>query len=476
MYRYRTRTVYNSLLINRGLSISTSPSQYSSQYLPFSSSSSTTFVSYIQKATFASRNPYNHLSHRADMSSLDLPSPFSEIPLYPLQYLHPSPIHPLPHLSASATDAANAKDTTDVPNSSSHPRINIWCKREDHGSPLACSGNKYRKLEYIVPDILRPQEDGRKVTTLVTEGAIQSNHTVQVASVAAILGLKAVVLLHKGTGGGLRSTTNPEVFQQTGNVQVVRMLGAEVRMLESDEAADDKDPVEPILQDLRDKGHVPYWIPSGASLHHLGGLGYARCAFEIAKQELEESQRGTLKGSGQFDYIFVSFGSGSTVAGLIAGFELLEKTRQEERQSENGKQFPKRQIIGIMSSPTKPKPYHEERVVRFARTAGGMIGLEPQNDISLDDVRLDDRFVGSAYGQLDPDTKAALDRVAQTDGLIGDPVYTGKTLRGLLHWVESGEIVRDWSARGGATVNSEELNVLFIHTGGQSALAAYSDA
>ncbi|KAL1854113.1 hypothetical protein Plec18167_000031 [Paecilomyces lecythidis] len=409
------------------------------------------------------------------MSDLDIPSPFSEIPLYPLQYLHPSPIHPLPHLSTSATDAANTKDTTankDGQNPSSHPRINIWCKREDHGSPLACSGNKYRKLEYIVPDILRPQKDGRTVTILVTEGAIQSNHTVQVASVAAVLGLKAVVLLHKGTGGGLRSTTNPEVFQNTGNVQVVRMLGAEVRMLEPDESADDKDPVEPILQGLRDNGHVPYWIPSGASLHHLGGLGYARCAFEIAKQEVELSQRGTLKGSGRFDYIFVSFGSGSTVAGLIAGFKLLEKTRQQQGNNEERKQLPKRQVISIMSSPTKPKPYHEERAVRFARTAGEMIGLDPQNDISLDDVRLDDRFVGSAYGQLDPETKAALDRVARVDGLIGDPVYTGKTLRGLLHWVESGEIARDWSVRGG---NSAELNVLFIHTGGQSALAAYSD-
>lgn len=463
--------MHRNLSFTRGISSLISLSRYNG-YRPISLASSIQKVNSIYSI---SKKSYNHISYSPSMPDLNIPSPFSEIPLYPLQYLHPSPICPLPRLS-EIVNGENSKDiitTNDIQKSKSGPRINLWCKREDHGSPLACSGNKYRKLEYIIPDILGSQEDGKKVTTLVTEGAIQSNHTVQVSSVAAILGLKSVVLLHKGTGGGLRSTTDPEVFQRIGNVQIVRMLGADIRWIEPEESADDKDPVEPILQDLRDKGHVPYWIPSGASLHPLGGLGYARCAFEIAKQELEESQRGTLKGSGRFDYIFVSFGSGSTTAGLIAGFKLLEKTRSQGGQDKIGKKFPSRQIISIMSSPTKPKPCHEERVVRFARNAGGMIGLNPQNDISLDDVRLDDRFVGSAYGQLDPETKAALIRVARVESLIGDPVYTGKTLRGLLHWVEGGEIARDWSARGGT--DADDVNVLFIHTGGQSALGAYAD-
>lgn len=395
--------------------------------------------------------------------SLSLPETFAKIPRHPLLYSHPSPIHPLPTLSTLLT--RNQHPTT------STPPVSLFAKREDQCSPLACSGNKYRKLEYIVPHIQRGyahQPDGSDIpdvtpTTLVTEGAVQSNHTVQVASLATQLGLDAVVVLHKSTGGGLASSADKSAFLRTGNVQVNRLLGADVRFLESDNVADDgSDPIAPVMADLRRQGQVPYWIPSGASLHPLGGLGYARCAFEIAAQEKEQ-----LGGEGKrFDYVFVACGSGSTVAGLIAGFKLLEKM---EAQTFPGRS--PRRVIGILNSPTKPREYHERRVLEFARRAAAQIGLD-ERDITTDDVRLDDRFAGTGYGVLDPKTKETLALMAQREGILLDPVYTAKVARGMTHWVQQGDIAKGWPCQAG---DHDPINVLFIHTGGQSALGAYAD-
>jgi len=398
---------------------------------------------------------------------MTLPRQFAQIPRFRLLYPDPSPIHPLQALTTSLTT------------NNQTPRVLIYAKREDHSSPLACAGNKYRKLEYLIPDILNPTPPTPnsaitggatapgKVTTLVTEGAVQSNHTIQVASVAQRLGLECVVILHKGTGGGLAATRDKSAFLRVGNVQVAKLLGAEVRVLEPSPQEKNTDSVIDILEELGAHGKVPYWIPSGASLHPLGGLGYARAAFEIAAQEERASRNGELSGSGYYDYIFVACGSGSTVGGLIAGFKLLEKSSQTQAR-------PPRKIIGILNSPTMPCSYHEERVLRFARMAGSMIGLDPEKDITMDDVCLDDRFTGTAYGVLDPESNQSLNMMAQKEGVILDPVYTAKVVRGMVHWVQQGELGRDWAQR--ATIaHSEQINVLFIHTGGQSALPAYAD-
>jgi 1-aminocyclopropane-1-carboxylate deaminase len=438
---------------------------------------------------------------------LPLPEPLASIPrhtlLYPFLF---SPIHPLPSLSSHLNKNRAGNKSQD--RTRREAQVSLYTKREDHSSPLACAGNKYRKLEYIVPDILSSQprfgagvggelpaipgssgipkggdeSRDRKITTLVTEGALQSNHTVQVASVARKLGLESVVLLHKGTGGGLRSSSDPAAFSRTGNVQIVKLLASDVRILDppeldlvSGETKTQDDLVEEVLQGLRSEGKNPYWIPSGASLHPLGGLGYARCAFEIAAQEkemrdelllhdsssaLSSGQRGLA--SGRFDYILVACGSGSTLAGLIAGFKLLEKTQQHHHQQQLTNTGPRR-IIGILTSPTQPKPYHEERILRFARQAGSLIGLDPEKDITMADVRLDDRFVGSGYGILDPGTKEALEFVTEKEEVILDPVYTAKVMRGVMGWN-----FEDEGEQG-------HVNALFIHTGGQSALGAYVD-
>lgn len=394
--------------------------------------------------------------------AVPLPAAFAQIPRYPLLYPHPSPIHPLTLLSTYLNNSHNN-------NTAKTPYISLYAKREDHSSPLACAGNKYRKLEYIIPDIRASHSaPNEPPPTLVTEGAIQSNHTVQVAAVAKRLGLEAVVILHKGTGGGLAASTDKVSFLRTGNPQVVRLLGAEVRMLESSTvpADGDKDPIPGILEELRAQGKAPYWIPSGASLHPLGGLGYARCAFEIAIQEQAQG----LDGSGRFDYIFVACGSGSTVGGLIAGLKLLEKKEGRTWLSK-----PPRQVIGILTSPTKPQEYHEERVLTFARRAAALIGLDAEKDISMDDVRLDDRFAGTAYGVLDAQTSTALDLMAKKEAVMLDPVYTSKVVRGLLHWVQQEELAKDWSLRLGDRERPDCMNVLFIHTGGQAALGAYAD-
>ncbi|KAJ5562999.1 Tryptophan synthase beta subunit-like PLP-dependent enzymes superfamily [Penicillium sp. DV-2018c] len=391
-----------------------------------------------------------------------LPETFAQIPCYSILYPTPSPIHPLPSIAPARL-------------SPHHPLITIHAKREDHSSPLACAGNKYRKLEYIVPDILsqtplyhahennpslNPQPLSTPATTLVTEGALQSNHTVQVAALARKLGLNAVILLHRGTGGGLAAASDATAFQHNGNVQINRLLGAEVHVCEEgDPLALD---ATPLLDELRKEGKSPYWIPGGASLHPLGGLGYARAAFEIAAQEAEMA----LAGSGRFDYVFVACGSGSTVGGLVAGFKLLEKLAESTTlMADRGS----RKVIGILNSPTKPRAYHEARVLGFARRAGELIGLDAERDIGVEDVRLDDRFVGTAYGVVDEEAREALVNMAQMEGMVLDPVYTAKVARGMMHWVKEGEV-------GGSSARpSGVVNVLFIHTGGQAALGAYAD-
>ncbi|KAJ5148918.1 hypothetical protein N7448_000496 [Penicillium atrosanguineum] len=410
------------------------------------------------KSSISSQLPKLSRAGEQLKSMVQLPGPFAELPRHPILYNHFSPIHPLPSLSTPSQRPKQAG-------------INIYAKREDHGAPLACAGNKYRKLEYIVPDILSPtptyhyhehhpttEKLNGPATILVTEGAIQSNHTVQVAALAHTLGLKALVLLSRGTGGGLLASHDQDAFVSSGNVQINRMLGAEVRVLEEgDPISNDANPV---LEELRTREERPYWIPGGASLHALGGLGYARAAFEIETQERELN----LKGSGQFDYIFVACGSGSTLGGLIAGFKLGEPA------------ITTRQIIGVLNSPTKPRSYHEARVLTFARRAAELIGfdgknrLESEHAIITDDVRLEDRFVGTGYGILDAETKEAMEVMAKSEGIILDPVYTGKVARAMMQWVREHEIQQFARQR-----ELDEVNVLFIHTGGQAALGAYAD-
>jgi 1-aminocyclopropane-1-carboxylate deaminase len=209
-----------------------------------------------------------------------------DFPRHPLTF-GPSPVHHLARLSMYLGGAQ------------------VWAKREDVSSGLAYGGNKVRKLEYIVPDVLASGAD-----TLVSIGGYQSNHTRQVAAVAAHLGLKARLVQEKWVPW--EDPTNDKV----GNILLSRMMGADSRL---DDAGFDigiRDSWKTALQEVEDAGGVPYPIPAGASEHPLGGLGFANWAFEVAEQE---KQLGVF-----FDTIVVCTVTGSTHAGMIAGFAALE--------------------------------------------------------------------------------------------------------------------------------------------------------
>ena len=208
-----------------------------------------------------------------------------QFPRHPLTF-GPSPVHPLDRLSDHLGGAR------------------IWAKREDVNSGLAFGGNKIRKLEYIVPDVLASGAD-----TLVSIGGVQSNHTRQVAAVAAHLGLKCRLVQERWVDW------DDPVNDKVGNILLSRIMGADVRL---DPAGFDigiRRSWEDAIAEVEAAGGKPYAIPAGASEHPLGGLGFANWAFEVAEQERE---LGVL-----FDTIVVCTVTGSTHAGMIAGFAAL---------------------------------------------------------------------------------------------------------------------------------------------------------
>ena len=214
----------------------------------------------------------------------------SDFPRYPLMF-GPSPVHPLERLSAHLGGAK------------------IWAKREDCNSGLAFGGNKTRKLEYLVPDALAQDAD-----TLVSIGGVQSNHTRQVAAVAAKLGLKARLVQENWVNW-------PDaVNDRVGNILLSRIMGADVRLVDEGFGIGIKTSWEQALDDVRAAGGKPYAIPAGASDHRLGGLGFANWAYEVQQQE---QQLGVF-----FDTIVVCSVTGSTQAGMIAGFAGMDRPRQ----------------------------------------------------------------------------------------------------------------------------------------------------
>src|SRR2546421_4650963 len=201
---------------------------------------------------------------------------------YPLLF-GPSPVHPLERLSAHLGGAE------------------IWAKREDCNSGIAYGGNKPRKLEYLVADALAQGCD-----TLVSIGGVQSNHTRQVAAVAARAGLKCMLVQESWVDW-------PDaVYDRVGNIQLSRIMGADVRLVQAGFGIGFKESWEQALAEVHERGGKPYAIPAGASDHHLGGLGFANWAVEVAEQE---RALGVF-----FDTVVVCAVTGSTQAGMIAGF------------------------------------------------------------------------------------------------------------------------------------------------------------
>lgn len=217
-------------------------------------------------------------------------------------------------------------------------------------------------------------------------------------------------------------------------------MGAAPRLDPSTFGIEHKPTLANLTKEVIESGGKPYYIPAGASDHPLGGLGFARWAFEVEKQEKEQ---GIF-----FDVVLVCAVTGSTFAGMIAGFKLIEK---------NGGR--KRRVIGIDAS-AKPKETRDQ-VLRIAKFTGVKIGLKDE-DITEADVELDERYHDGCYGIPGEMTKKAMKFGAETEGFITDPVYEGKSLAGMMDMVEKGEI------QAGSIV-------LYAHLGGQLALNAYSD-
>ena len=317
-----------------------------------------------------------------------------------------SPIHPLRRLSAHLGG-----------------KVEIWAKREDCNSGIAFGGNKVRKLEYLVAEALSQGCD-----TLVSIGGIQSNHTRAVTGVAAHLGLKAVTVQEHWVDW-------PDVvYDKVGNIQLTRIMGGDVRI---DPAGFDigiRDSWHRALSSVEEAGGKPYPIPAGASDHPLGGLGFANWACEVAEQESDQDI--------YFDTVVVCTVTGSTHAGMIAGF---------------AKEGRGRRVIGIDASATIEKT--REQLMKIARETAEKIGLD--RPLTDDDVELVEGYAAGIYGIPNDQTIDAIHTAARLEGMLTDPVYEGKSMAGLIGMVRSGEI-----AAGS--------KVLYAHLGGQPALSAYA--
>ena len=303
----------------------------------------------------------------------------------------------------------------------------LWAKREDCNSGIAFGGNKTRKLEYLVADALAKGCD-----TLVSIGGVQSNHTRQVATVAASVGLRCVLVQESWVDW-------PDaVYDKVGNILISRLAGADVRLVRAGFGIGFKESWEQALREVEERDGRPYAIPAGASDHELGGLGFARWAYEVVEQERE---LGVF-----FDTIVVCSVTGSTQAGMVAGFAALEQAGQRPRR-----------VLGIDAS-AKPDETRDQ-IDRIARRTARLIGVE--GELGDGAVELDPRYHAGVYGIPDEQTLDAMRLAARTEGMITDPVYEGKSMAALVDLVTRGEIPPD-------------ATVLYAHLGGQPALNGYS--
>jgi L-cysteate sulfo-lyase len=297
----------------------------------------------------------------------------------------------------------------------------LWIKRDDC-TGLSTGGNKTRKLEFLMAQALRQKAD-----MVLTQGATQSNHARQTAAAAAKLGLACHILLEDRTG------FNDDPYRLNGNVLLDRLHGATIsaRPGRADMAAE----MEKVADDLRAKGRNPYVIPGGGS-NPVGALGYANCALELQSQfsDLGLAPAAIVHGTG----------SAGTQAGLVAGLVALNS------------RVP---VLGI--SVRAPKEKQEASVLGLAKRTADYLDL---GDIMRPEhISANGDYVGGGYGIPTPGMVDAVRMLAELEGVLLDPVYSGKAMAGLIDLVRKGRFKAD-------------SDVIFLHTGGAAALFGYPEA
>lgn len=298
---------------------------------------------------------------------------------------------------------------------------NLWIKRDDC-TGLASGGNKTRKLEYLIADALAQGAD-----TVITQGATQSNHARQTAAIAARLGLQCHLILEDRTG------YRHDDYRHSGNVFLDRLFGA--RLSEVAAGTDMDRAMAELAQQLRDEGRKPYVIPGGGS-NPIGALGYVTCALEL----IEQANNLGLA----IDTVVTATGSAGTQAGLVAG---LEGARSGIA------------VLGI--GVRAPKPAQEDKVFQLAAQTAEL--LAAAGAVRRESVVADCDYVGAGYGVPTPGMIEAVTLLARTEGILLDPVYSGKAMAGLLDLVRQGR----WR---------KAQNVVFLHTGGAVGLYGYRHA
>lgn len=297
----------------------------------------------------------------------------------------------------------------------------LYIKRDDLLMGLTAGGNKVRKLEFLVADALAQGAD-----TLITTGAVQSNHCRLTLAAAVKEGLKCRLVLEERVPGSYdpKASGNNFLFELL-NVEKIRVVPSSASLAEE---------LEKEAADLRSEGRKPYIIPGGGS-NPIGALGYVLCSLEICWQALELGM--------SFDYVVVASGSGGTHAGLLVGFEAMQSRVQ---------------VLGI--SVRFPKPEQEGRIHDLANRTAKLLRLN--GNIPKQSVICFDDYVGPGYSLPTAEMVQAVRLVASKEGILLDPVYTGKAMAGLFDLIRRGYFRRT-------------DNILFVHTGGWPALFAYLD-
>ena len=318
----------------------------------------------------------------------------------------PTPIEALPRLSAHLGGD-----------------VELFAKREDCNSGLAFGGNKVRKMEYIIPDAIKSGAD-----TLVTIGGVQSNHTRQVAAIAAKIGMKCRLVQESWV------PFNDAVYDRVGNILMSRVMGAEIELVDEGFDIGIRESWEAALEDVKAKGGVPYPIPAGASVHKYGGLGFVGFAEEVRAQEAELGFK--------FDYVVVCTVTGSTHAGMAVGFAADGRADK---------------VVGIDASGTPEQT--RAQVLAIAQKTADLVELE--GGISDRDLTLIEDYAYPAYGVPSDETNEAIRLCGRLEGMMTDPVYEGKSMQGMIDLVKKGYFPKG-------------SKVLYAHLGGVPAINAYS--